>query len=806
MTAPHSAQELAQALGKARKSGQQWKCLCPVHNDHDPSLWVRDGDNGTLLVTCRSGCSQEAVIDALRRRGLWPEPENKAEEDTAKQSASRRASELRQPASPKAGEETWRPIVPPPSDAPAPAARQLRCDTLHEYRAGTDDHLLVYVRRHEATGTRRKQFIPLTYGRLTDEHGKTTLGWHDKAPDAPRPLYGLNRLAHVDHPAATVILCEGEKAADAAQRMFPDMVALSWFGGVGAVEKGDYAALKGRDVILWGDADEPGAKAIDWLAAHVFPAARIVDTSGLPKGFDAADLEGDTGSKEWATWLQARIRAAATPEPPDIDTSILRLNRRAPPTFPLAVFGANWMGWIKHAAEAACCPVDYVAAPLLATASALIGNARWAQAWHGWEEPPNLWLASVGDSGDGKSPGTVALFRHALPELERRMIGDYPDRLREWETNAEVAKQRQADWQQEVAKASKKSDARKAPIPPRPADADPGPAPQEPRLKLHDVTIEKVGMLLAAAAPKGLLMVRDELAGFLLGMNVYNDSARSFWLEAWNGNAYRVDRMKNAEPIKIPRLAVSWFGTVQPERLAELMEEPDDGLLARFLYCWPDPIPFNRSHAAHDLEFAVRALDRLRLLDMHRNSEGTPAPILMPLQSAALPRLIAFANDMQHRRDLAAGLLRSSYGKARGVALRMALVLQLLWWCGADGYEPPPTVISDAALEAATVWVGDYAIPMAERTFGDAACSQSDRNITTLARWIAQERPGEVHVRTMERQVRLAGLTTVDAIHATCKALIDAGWLLPRPPSTSPQGGRPREAYPVNAALWEVLK
>jgi hypothetical protein len=41
-----------------------------------------------------------------------------------------------------------------------------------------------------------------------------------------------------------------------------------------------------------------------------------------------------------------------------------------------------------------------VATPLLVSASALIGNARWAtRAWHGWEEPPDLWLAAVGDSG-----------------------------------------------------------------------------------------------------------------------------------------------------------------------------------------------------------------------------------------------------------------------------------------------------------------------------------------------------------------------------------------------------------------------
>jgi hypothetical protein len=37
--------------------------------------------------------------------------------------------------------------------------------------------------------------------------------------------------------------------------------------------------------------------------------------------------------------------------------------------------------------------------------------------------------------------------------------------------------------------------------------------------------------LLATAAPKGLLMVRDELAGWIAGMNSYHGAGRQFWLD-----------------------------------------------------------------------------------------------------------------------------------------------------------------------------------------------------------------------------------------------------------------------------------
>src|SRR6266496_2438391 len=75
---------------------------------------------------------------------------------------------------------------------------------------------------------------------------------------------------------------------------------------------------------------------------------------------------------------------------PEPDMEVLRLHRRPPPKLPIEVFGDAWGRWITTAAEAAACPMDYVAAPLLASVSALIGHARWAQATPGWAEPPHL--------------------------------------------------------------------------------------------------------------------------------------------------------------------------------------------------------------------------------------------------------------------------------------------------------------------------------------------------------------------------------------------------------------------------------
>ena len=67
-----SARTIARALG-GRRVGTTWKARCPAHEDREPSLSIKDGDDGRVLVRCHAGCDQERVIATLRSRGLWTE-------------------------------------------------------------------------------------------------------------------------------------------------------------------------------------------------------------------------------------------------------------------------------------------------------------------------------------------------------------------------------------------------------------------------------------------------------------------------------------------------------------------------------------------------------------------------------------------------------------------------------------------------------------------------------------------------------------------------------------------------------------
>ncbi|MEP3428346.1 MAG: hypothetical protein ABJN98_06690 [Roseibium sp.] len=79
-----------------------------------------------------------------------------------------------------------------------------------------------------------KSFRPLT---LFEEPG--ALRWCWQAWPDNRPLYGLDKLAA--NPTATVLVTEGEKAADAAQELLPNFVTMTAPGGSNGVGKVDFS-------------------------------------------------------------------------------------------------------------------------------------------------------------------------------------------------------------------------------------------------------------------------------------------------------------------------------------------------------------------------------------------------------------------------------------------------------------------------------------------------------------------------------------------------------------------------------------
>jgi phage/plasmid primase-like uncharacterized protein len=66
------AEILAQSLGATHCSGGTWLACCVAHEDGTPSLAIREGRSGRVLLHCHAGCEQADVLAALAERRLWP--------------------------------------------------------------------------------------------------------------------------------------------------------------------------------------------------------------------------------------------------------------------------------------------------------------------------------------------------------------------------------------------------------------------------------------------------------------------------------------------------------------------------------------------------------------------------------------------------------------------------------------------------------------------------------------------------------------------------------------------------------------
>lgn len=77
----------------AKRSGDGWKAKCPVHDDRDPSLSIREGSDGRALIKCHAGCQTNDVLAGigLKPRDLFVGGKNGSE--PPKQTLSRKTNE-----------------------------------------------------------------------------------------------------------------------------------------------------------------------------------------------------------------------------------------------------------------------------------------------------------------------------------------------------------------------------------------------------------------------------------------------------------------------------------------------------------------------------------------------------------------------------------------------------------------------------------------------------------------------------------------------------------------------------------------
>lgn len=263
-----------------KRDGREWLGICPFHGEETPSFTVFQGKDGAQRFQC-FGCGEHGdVIDFVRlRTGLdfddvlaelagdaMPAPRFAAPDyDRAPTQAVDPYANFVVEYPPAkalpfvAGEDTPPVFNPKRAHDPRYATKVYHPTLVHPYR-GRDGRLVGYVIRQEVKDRDGRSF-KITPTILWLRNPTTGFcGWSHGAMPRPRPIYGLERL-HVET-TKQVLIVEGEKCADVATSVLPDLCPISWCGGSKAFSLTNWQPMRGRSAVIWMDNDEPGEAAI----------------------------------------------------------------------------------------------------------------------------------------------------------------------------------------------------------------------------------------------------------------------------------------------------------------------------------------------------------------------------------------------------------------------------------------------------------------------------------------------------------------------------------------------------------------
>jgi hypothetical protein len=159
------------------------------------------------------------------------------------------------------------------------------------------------------------------------------------------------------------------------------------------------------------------------------------------------------------------------------------------------------------------------------------------------------------------------------------------------------------------------------------------PKPNKPALErsvVVDATTEALATILARNE-RGLLMVSDELTGWVERMNAYRGgkgSDRQFYLSCWSGETAIVDRKSQSEPTIIRHPFLNVLGGIQSDLLAVLADarRRADGFMDRILFSFPE-IKLGDEWTDLGVDAASRdawknALDQLLTLKMQEDPDA----------------------------------------------------------------------------------------------------------------------------------------------------------------------------------------
>lgn len=295
-------------------------------------------------------------------------------------------------------------------------------------------------------------------------------------------------------------------------------------------------------------------------------------------------------------------------------------------------------------------PVEYVAVAVLVSAAAVLGGSAVIQPKRDdtdWTVVPTLWGALVGGPSLMKSPSAEAGTNHIF------------------------SKDKAKDSEETVV--------------------------------INDVTPEAVAITLAEN-PKGILLYRDELAGWLINLDKEERAAeRAFYLQAFNGSGRFVQDRVSRDKIEVDPLIISVLGGIQPSLLLPLLKsrnqgKSNDGLFERMqLMVFPDANPKFVDMARNPL-LELDIENTFQLLKMFRVANQKAR---FQFSDDAYQTWKSFSESIVQRLSNESELTQALLGKYPALCAKLALVFHML---SQNDIENIPVTIDNEHVVRAVKW------------------------------------------------------------------------------------------------------
>jgi hypothetical protein len=429
--------------------------------------------------------------------------------------------------------------------------------------------------------------------------------------------------------------------------------------------------------------------------------------------------------------------------------------------FPTSVLPQPAGGFVVAAAKALGCDESFLALPLLTALAAAIGNTRSIQLKRTWSEPAVLWTGIVGESGTLKSPALDAPLRPVF-ERQARAFRVHKEAMEEYKRL-----KAQYDAETRGRRGRRRNDDEPAPVEPE--------LPVCERFVVGDTTVEALAHRLSFA-PRGLLLHRDELSGWLSGFNQYKGGKGSdiaHWLTMHGARNLIVDRRTGDKTTMfVPRAAVCVTGGIQPATLRRALtpEFFENGLAARLLLTMPPRKPKRWTEAEVDQELEAdlgRLFERLWCIEPETDLESVdPVPRAITLTPDGREAWINFYNRHALEQAELSGDLAAAWSKLEGYCARLALLIHLIRWATLK-------VRDDAGIDAETIAASavltEWFAQEARRVYialGESDEQREHRELVELIR----AKGGQITVRDLMRCCRR--YQTADAAEQALAGLV----------------------------------